>query len=108
MAKRSYVPSVLAGFIGGIAFLISCDSSGINTNPASATVTANQMFCYSISGLLFDISGANPPSPKVDSLNCYDTSGTALLTDLGNVYSKGWRIVELQDFGGIQAFVFEK
>ena len=105
MNIRSKFSYVVAGFVGGMAFLISCGggSSGSSLSEAVAEVPVNQMICYQTSGFLVDWDPsplAIKPVPQ-DSLACYGTDGTNRITSLDTVYSEGWRNQAITLTGGI-------
>ena len=102
MKIRSKISYVVAGFVGGVAFLISCGggSGGSLVSDVEAAVPAEQMLCKltdpgTAQGnyMIYEGTSAFPNgTPVPNSLACYDTSGVNQTTSIDIVYSQGWRI----------------
>ena len=101
-----------AGFVGGIAFLVSCGggSGGGPISSADAAVPVNQMVCRVIGGRLWDSTTNGIPNMSAN-LVCYDTSGTGRTISIADAYAEGWRIqiglVGASD-GSSLHYIFEK
>lgn len=113
MTKVSQLPSILAGFIGGMAFLISCGGgSGGVTNEVSAQVPTEQMYCTSNNRLVAP-TGINNEI-DVYPLRCYDSNGNLNnnTSTLADYYAQGWRISLMTENPGTGpspfSYVFEK
>lgn len=88
MKKYSVVPAAIAGFIGGVAFLISCGggsgSNGIGPNTAIANVPTAQLVCDRLTTGNLELT---------DPFNCFDTDGNAFSNlTLSEIFSQGWKI----------------
>lgn len=84
MKKFAYIPVALAGFIGGVAFLVACGGgSGSGLNSTTAAVPTEQMFCRP--------SDAQP-RPTTILEGCFDSNGNnrANIT-IPEVLAEGWR-----------------
>jgi hypothetical protein len=88
MKKWSFVPVALAGFIGGVAFIVSCgggsSSSGIGPNTAIGDVPPEQLICDRLTTGNYGLS---------DPFNCFDTDGNSQSSvTLSSIFAQGWRI----------------
>ena len=99
MSIRSKFAYGFAGFMGGIAFLISCsDGSGRNSiSEVEAAVAIDQMYCEGESSLW---NGTSSGTPNVGpALVCYDTGGTGRTISIADAYAEGWRIQLVASLG---------
>ena len=116
MNIRSKISYVVAGFVGGMAFLVSCSggSGGGLISDAEAAVPAEQMFCKrvnfsnsSANNLVSESADGIPNGiPVANSLACYDTLGVSQTTSLDVVYSQGWRILIYPGTGSAGIVIF--
>lgn len=91
MKKLLTIPTLLAGFIGGVTFIASC--GGSLSNEARASGSKNQLFCERRDTTLINDAFVGVVSATVQSLDCIDSSGsTYYRTDLAQLYSEGWRV----------------
>ncbi len=106
---RSKISYVIAGFVGGVAFLVSCSggSGGGPISDAEAAVSANQMYCEGATSLW---QGASNGIPNIaDALVCYETNGTGRSISIADAYAEGWRIqlMAAASTAGLR-YIFEK
>ena len=88
MKKWSVFPTVAAGFIGGVAFLMSCGggsgSSGIGLNTAIGNIPTDQLICDRLTTGNFELT---------DPFNCFNTDGNTYSSiTLSQLFTDGWRI----------------
>ena len=83
---------ILIGFVGGVAFLISCDSDSNNdVAAADVPVINDQMFCTSDTFILDQTSAT-------DTLFCMkqSTKVQQRYKSLAGVYAEDWIMVDMQ------------
>ncbi len=88
----SRLPMILIGFVGGVAFLISCDSDSTNdVAAADVPVINDQMFCTSDTFIVDQTS-------TTDTLFCMkqSTKVQQRYKSLAGVYAEGWIMVDMQ------------
>ena len=112
MNSRSKFAYAVAGFVGGVAFLISCsggsggDSGSSLINDADAAVAANQMVCEGAQSLW---NGTSSGIPNIGPfLVCYDTSGTGRTISIADAYAEGWRVQLFTVVGSQVKYIFEQ
>ena len=112
MNIRSKFSYVVAGFVGGMAFLISCSggSGGSSVSEVEAAVPINQMVCQIPGGSLWNSTTSGIPN-LLSIMECYDTSGTGRTISIADAYAEGWRIqiglLAASDASGAR-YIFEK
>ena len=101
--QPSKLSMILFGFIGGLAFLISCDNGSTNDAVAAdVPVIDDQMFCSSSSFIVDETSA-------VDTLFCMkqSTKVQQRYKSLAGIYAEGWIMVDMQLSTG-SMFLFYK
>jgi len=90
---------ILAGFVGGIAFLIALGA--VHPNAAQARRLPDQMVCYQLS-----YGWSNPSPSNTYSANCVQLSDTSNFRSLlfMEVLDEGWTMTE----SGDHTWVFER
>ena len=105
-AKKRFLYTV-TGFVGGVAFLISCGGGGGSgsgsISSADAAVPTEQMWCQGVQDLV-DLNGI--PDPV--GLRCYDTNNRSIVFSLENAYAEGWRLEYSIVIGSAFRHVFVK
>ena len=94
---------IVIGFVGGVAFLISCDSDSTNdVAAADVPVINDQMFCTSDTFIVDQTS-------TTDTLFCMkqSTKVQQRYKSLAGVYAEDWIMVDMQLSNG-SMFLFYK
>ena len=96
---------IFFGFIGGIAFLISCGGSGsssvglpINDADADVPVISDQMFCIGGINSVIDENATNQISCMKQSTKVKET-----YNNLSGPYSEGWILISNTTYGSVAA-----
>jgi len=101
--QLSNLSMILIGFIGGIAFLISCGEDSTNdANAADVPDINDQMFCSSNAFIVDQTS-------TTDTLYCMkqSTKVQQRYKSLAGIYAEGWIMVDMQLSTG-SMFLFYK
>lgn len=101
--QLSKLSMILIGFIGGLAFLISCgDDSTNDATAADVPVIDDQMFCSSNAFIVDETS-------TTDTLFCMkqSTKVQQRYKSLAGIYAEGWIMVDMQLSTG-SIFLFYK
>jgi len=101
--QLSNLSMILIGFIGGVAFLISCGEDSTNdANAADVPDINDQMFCSSNAFVVDETS-------TTDTLYCMkqSTKVQQRYKSLAGIYAEGWIMVDMQLSTG-SMFLFYK
>lgn len=105
---------VVAGFIGGVAFLISCGGGSgggsVGVQDASASDVVSQMYCHRdtsngipilINITATDFGGSSTLPAYPEFLRCLDTQGAASKLSIQSAYQQGWKVQMLNDMEAV-------
>ena len=101
----SKLSMLLIGFVGGVAFLISCGSDSTNdVAAADVPVIDDQMFCTSNTFIVDETS-------TTDTLFCMkqSTKVKQTINNMSEIYAEGWVLIQLADnIAGSSTLLFYK
>jgi len=96
MERIFNLSKIAIGFVGGVAFIVSC--GGDYTNQAEAFNIQSQLFCVRTGSSILNTVFEESVSAAGQALDCIDSSGNSYVrSNLADIYADGWKIQIITD-----------